>query len=117
MVAYSALTRVRGTQDLEGVLIADATDFDPSANIQDFVGVAQFTGQFSDTWLGLSYAHALGSRFGVGLTGYAAFRNQWRRSETLTQIVAPKPKPATASPVISPFLSGNHLTQTEMGTT
>ena len=34
-----------------------------------------------------------------------------------TQIVAPKPKPATASPVMSPFLSGNHFTQTAMGTT
>jgi len=36
---------------------------------------------------------------------------------SLTQMVAPKPNPATASPVIKPFLSENHLTQTEMGTT
>ena len=38
-------------------------------------------------------------------------------SPSLTHSVAPNPKPATASPATSPFLSGNHLTPTAIGTT
>ena len=36
---------------------------------------------------------------------------------SLIQIRAPKPKPATARPVIIPFLSGNHFTNAAMGHT
>jgi hypothetical protein len=43
---------------------------------------------FSDTWLGLSYAHALGNHFGLGVTWYGAFRSQRRRAESITQTIA-----------------------------
>src|SRR4030042_841299 len=36
---------------------------------------------------------------------------------SLTHISAPKPNPATAKPVIRPFLSGNHFTSAAIGHT
>ena len=85
VLAYSALTRARGTQDLEGLLITSGADLPPALGLRDFVGVAQFSGEFSDTWVGVSYARGLGSSFGLGVTWYGAFRSQWRRRESITQ--------------------------------
>lgn len=88
VLAYSALTRVRGTQDLEGSLILSGSELDPALGLQDLVAGAHYTGEFSDTWLGLSYARRFGSGIGIGATWYGAFRNQWRRIESITQSVA-----------------------------
>jgi len=88
VLAYSALTRTRGTQDLEGVLVASGTQIDPGLGLRDLVGLAKFTGEFSDTWLGLSYGVVVGSSVGIGVTWYGALRDQWRRAETVTQVVS-----------------------------
>ena len=88
VLAYSALTRSKGTQDLEGRLIASAADLPPGTTLDEFVGIAQFTGEFSDTWLGVSYAQAFGNHLGVGLTWYSAFRSQRRRTENVSQGIA-----------------------------
>ena len=46
------------------------------------------------------------------------FSIMWPQAPAIfTQIVAPKPKPATASPVMRPFLSGNQRMPTAIGTT
>jgi hypothetical protein len=69
-------------------LIASAADLPTGKTLSEFVGIAQFTGEFSDTWVGVSYARALGDHFGVGVTWYGAFRSQQRRAETIGQGIA-----------------------------
>jgi hypothetical protein len=88
ILAYSALTRVKGTQDFQGVLIQSGADLDPSLQLQERAALVQFEGEFSDFWAGLSYAQPFGPHFGLGVTWYAAFRSQRRRGETLNQSIA-----------------------------
>ena len=88
ILAYSALTRVKGTQDFSGIAIQSGSDLDPSLQLQDRAAMAQFEGEFSDFWAGISYAQPFGSHFGLGVTWYAAFRSQRRRSESVNQSIA-----------------------------
>jgi hypothetical protein len=87
VLAYSALTRARGSQDLAGFAIVSGTDVPPDLELQDLVGIVQFEGEFSDVWAGLTYARALGSGIGLGVTWYGAFRSQRRRGESVTQAI------------------------------
>ena len=84
-VAYSALTRMKGTQDLSGYAILSAEDIPPDAGLADAVGLVQYTGEFDEVWAGLSYAQPLGSHFGIGVSWYGAFRSQRRRAETVSE--------------------------------
>ena len=87
VLAYSALTRVRGDQDLAGVFVLDEEALQPSTNLTDLAGLAIYEGQFSDTWGGLTYSHGLGSQFGLGVSWYGAIRSQNRRITTTTEAV------------------------------
>jgi len=87
VLAYSALTRARGTQDLAGFALLSGTDVPPDLQADDLAGLVQFEGQFNELWAGLTYSHALGSHFGLGATWYGAFRSQRRRAETVSQAV------------------------------
>ena len=88
VLAYSILTRSKGTQDLQGYTILTGGDIPPSLSLDEFVGMVQFTGEFSDTWVGLSYGLGLGQHVGIGLTWYGAVRSQSRRGETISQSIA-----------------------------
>jgi hypothetical protein len=87
VLAYSAITRTRGTQDLAGFAILSGADIPPDLQADDLAGLVQFEGQFSDVWAGLTYAHAMGAHVGLGVTWYAAFRSQRRRGESVTQAI------------------------------
>lgn len=76
ILAYSALTRSRGTQDLAGVVLLTAEDLPPDAGLDDAIGGVEFTGRFNDFWGGLTYSHGLGEHVGLGLTWYGAVRSQ-----------------------------------------
>jgi hypothetical protein len=78
ILAYSALTRSRGTQDLAGVVIREGAEIPPELNLDDIVGGVEFTGRFNDFWGGLTYSHALGDHVGLGVTWYGAVRSQSR---------------------------------------
>ena len=88
VLAYSLLTRVKGTQDFSGVAILSGSDIPPSRQLQDQAGLVRFEGQFNDLWAGLTYSQPLGSHFGLGVTWYGALRSQQRRSETVSQSIA-----------------------------
>ena len=88
VLAYSLLTRVKGTQDFSGVAIQSGSDIPPSRQLQDLTGLVQFEGAFDDLWAGLTYSQPLGSHFGLGVTWYGALRSQWRRSESVVQSIA-----------------------------
>ncbi|MCZ6916540.1 MAG: hypothetical protein O7I93_07175 [Gemmatimonadetes bacterium] len=88
VLAYSALTRVKGTQDFSGVVIQSGSELDPSLQLQDRAASVQFEGEFSDFWAGISYSQPFGSHFGLGVTWYAAFRSQRRRAEAVNQSIA-----------------------------
>ncbi len=87
ILAYSALTRARGTQDLSGVLLLSGEDLSPELDLEDAVGGVAFTGRFNDFWGGLTYSQALGEHFGLGVTWYGAVRSQERRSEAIGQLI------------------------------
>ena len=88
VLAYSLLTRVKGTQDFSGYAIESGTEIPPARQLQDLAGLVQFEGEFSDIWAGLTYAQPLGSHFGLGVTWYGAIRSQRRRGETVSQTIA-----------------------------
>lgn len=87
ILAYSALTRSRGTQDLAGAAVLSADQIPPDRELNDLVGLVDFTGNFSDVWAGLTYSHALGENLGVGVTWYGAARSQKRKREAVSQFV------------------------------
>lgn len=87
ILAYSALTRNAGSQDLEGFVLLEAGDLPPDQNLEGFVGSADFTGDFSDIWGGLTYSQAIGDHVGLGLTWYGAVRTQSRKREAVSQFV------------------------------
>ncbi len=88
VLAYSLLTRVKGTQDFQGFAVESGSEIPPSRQLQDLAGLVQFEGEFSDIWAGLTYAQPLGSHVGLGVTWYGAIRSQRRRGETLSQTIA-----------------------------
>jgi hypothetical protein len=87
VLAYSALTRGRGTQDLAGAALLSGEDLRPELDLQDAVGGVAFTGRFDDFWGGLTYSQALGEHFGLGVTWYGAVRSQERRREAIGQLI------------------------------
>jgi len=88
VLAYSLLTRVKGTQDFSGVAILSGSDIPPSRQLQDQAGLVQVEGAFNDLWAGLTYSQPFGSHFGLGVTWYGALRSQRRRSESVAQSIA-----------------------------
>jgi hypothetical protein len=87
VLAYSALTRTRAASDVNAEIIASGADVPAELDLRDVVGVARVDGEFSDFWLGLTYSHAFGSHFGLGVTGYAAHRTQRRRREGVSEAI------------------------------
>lgn len=87
ILAYSALTRNRGTQDLAGAVFLTADDLPPEAGLDDAVGAVDFTGRFNDFWGGLTYSHGLGEHFGLGATWYAAVRSQNRQRQSTAALI------------------------------
>ena len=88
VLAYSALTRARGTQDLAGAVFLSADELPPETDLDDVVGGVEFTGRFNDFWAGLTYSHALGDYVGLGVTWYGAVRSQSRRENTTANFIA-----------------------------
>jgi hypothetical protein len=87
ILAYSALTRARGTQDLTGAILLTSDQLDPDRDLDDVVGGVDLTGQFNDFWAGLTYSHALGEHLGLGVTWYGAARSQNRQVGSIAQFV------------------------------
>ena len=87
ILAYSALTRARGTQDLNGVLLLSGDDLPPEFELRHAVGGVGFAGRFNDFWGGITYSHALGRHVGLGVTWYGAVRSQERRRDAISQVV------------------------------
>ncbi|UCF19195.1 MAG: hypothetical protein JSU87_14910 [Gemmatimonadota bacterium] len=85
VLAYSALTRTRGEQDLQGLIVVSGADIPPDVELTDFAALGRFEGNFNEFWGGLTYSHRLGSQFGLGVTWYGALRSQRRRVETASQ--------------------------------
>lgn len=87
ILAYSALTRSRGTQDLAGAVFLTRDDLPPELELDDVVGGVEFTGRFNDFWAGLTYSHALGDHVGLGVTWYGAARSQTRARSSSAQFI------------------------------
>ncbi|MCL7959788.1 MAG: hypothetical protein M8861_06320 [marine benthic group bacterium] len=88
ILAYSALTRSRGTQDLAGIVLLATEDLPPDAGLSDAVGSLEFNGQYNDFWGGLTYAQDLGEHFGLGVTWYGAIRSQRRDQKSSAALVS-----------------------------
>ncbi len=87
VLAYSVLTRARGSQDLQGILLLSGDQIPPDVELDELAGLVRFEGRFDDFWAGLTYSQAVGSHFGLGVTWYGALRNQERRAETVSQAI------------------------------
>ena len=88
ILAYSALTRTRGDQDLSGLFVLGETEIPDTLNARDLAGQAIYEGRFSDSWGGLTYSHGFGAHFGLGVSWYGAMRSQNRRITTTTEVVS-----------------------------
>lgn len=87
VLAYSALTRSRGTQDLAGALLLSGDDIPPELDRDDIVGGVDLTGRFNDFWGGLTFSQGLGDRIGLGVSWYGAVRSQTRQRQAIAQFV------------------------------
>ncbi len=85
VLAYSVLTRARGSEDLSGLVVLSGNQIPPDIELNDLAGLVRFEGQFNDFWAGLSYSHGFGSHIALGVTWYGAIRSQSRRAETVSQ--------------------------------
>jgi hypothetical protein len=87
ILAYSALTRARGVQDLAGAVFRTSDDLPPESDLKDVAGGVDFTGRYNDLWGGLTYSHALGDHIGLGVTWYGALRSQNRTQRSTVLLV------------------------------
>jgi len=87
ILAYSALTRSRGTQDLAGAILLSGDDIPPELDRDAIVGAVDITGRFNDFWGGLTFSQGLGDRIGLGVTWYGAVRSQTRQLQSIAQFV------------------------------
>ena len=87
VLAYSALTRMKGTQDLAGYAIFAGDEISPDLQLQDAVGTVQFLGEYNEVWAGLSYGQPIGSHLSLGVSWYGAFRSQRRQRETVSEAI------------------------------
>ena len=87
ILAYSALTRARGTQDLAGAVLLSGDDIPPELERDDIVGGVDVTGRFNDFWGGLTFSQGLGDRIGLGVSWYGAVRSQTRQRQSIAQFV------------------------------
>jgi hypothetical protein len=88
VVGYSAMNRVKGSQDFSGIIGLEADRLDPESNLSDLFSIIRFEGEFSDFWAGLTYAHRFGAHVGIGGTFYLASRSQRRRREILAEVIS-----------------------------
>jgi len=86
-LAYSALTRMKGSQNLAGYAILSADEIDPELGLNDAAGLVSYDGQFNEFWAGLSYAQPFGSHLSLGMSWYGAFRSQDRARQTVSEAV------------------------------
>jgi hypothetical protein len=103
VLAYSALTRMRASSDITSQIVASGTEVPPGTDLEDIVGIARIDGDLNEWWAGLTYSHAVSSRFGLGLTWYGAYRTQRRQREGLEQTIM-----TDGSPFVSIDLSGGN---------
>ncbi len=89
VLGYSAMNRVKGTQDLQGLIARSGDQIPDDLDVKDLVGIIRFEGEFADFWGGLTYSHRIGSNFGIGATWYIASRSQRRRRETIGEVIEP----------------------------
>jgi len=84
-LAYSFLTRqdfdfdVSERLDLRGPELADSLDL--------FTAGFVFNQNMDEYWGGLTWAHTLGAKLGIGVTTFVAVRDQKSRQQTLAQVV------------------------------
>jgi hypothetical protein len=103
VLAYSALTRMRAASDVNAEIVLSGAEIPPDLDFEDIVGVARVDGELNDFWGGLTYSHSVGSRFGLGLTGYLAYRTQRRRREGTEEAIA-----VDGSPLVNIDMSGGN---------
>jgi len=85
ILAYSLLTRARGTIKIGAQLLLEEDDLPPEDNLTDVIALGSITGDFEDFWGGLTYSTALSERVGLGVTWYGAVRTQERRRDNTFQ--------------------------------
>ncbi len=86
-LAYSALTRMKGSQDLAGYALLTADEIPPELGLDDAAGLVSYDGKFNEIWAGLSYAQPFGSHLSLGMSWYGAFRSQNRGRQTVSEAV------------------------------
>lgn len=83
-IAYSFLTRHRVDLEIKGGRTAQI-DVLPDPGIEQFAGALRETVDAKELWAGVTWAHGLSSKMGVGLTTYLTVRSESRASEILAQ--------------------------------
>lgn len=86
-LAYSIITRFSSDTDVSSSTEVPLGSAPPETGIDFFAAGVRFESGITETWGGVTYAHSLGERFGVGGTLYGSFRTQRRRTEVLAELL------------------------------
>ena len=82
-IAYSILSRNSFRMSIDGKMV-DSRDVIPGAiGDEYFVGDVSLGESLSEIWAGLTWAHSIGERTGVGITQYVAIRSQSSRFQVV----------------------------------
>jgi hypothetical protein len=86
-VAISILTRQRMNTDATTRRIATFDVLPTNPGDEDFAGGISIGQEVEEDWVGVTWARAIGTRVGVGVTPYVAYRHEKWRRETLIQVL------------------------------
>lgn len=86
-LAFSILTRQSLNAEFITRTIETADILPDSPGEEDFAGGISFDQDFDEIWAGLTYAHKLSPKIGIGISPYLAYRGQDRTNQKIIQIL------------------------------
>jgi len=89
ILGYSFFTRYSFKSTLRTIEVGTGDLLDPPPGLEDYLGEVRIAADLSESWVGLSWATPLGSKFGVGVTQYLAARSNKAENYEMIQGYSP----------------------------
>lgn len=86
-LAVSVLTRQKMNTEASTRRIGTFDVLPGNPGDEDFAGGVSFAQEVEEDWVGLTWARAIGTRVGVGVSPYVGYRHQKWRRETVVQVL------------------------------
>jgi hypothetical protein len=76
VLGYSLFTRQRFKATIDAGAVGTLDEVNDTLPTDDFLGLVRFEEDLTDYWVGLTFSKLLGSKVGLGVTLYGAYRSQ-----------------------------------------